>query len=180
METRVITRINEVEILASRDNQYVPIRPICQALGIDPEGQRQKIQRDYFLSRVTCMIKATGKDGKQYDMFAIPYMFVFGWIQSIEESRIDPIAAENVFRFKSQCIKSLYYYITAPGVYLFEKQKRIEHCTAELMEKQEKLNTAKQDVAEAKNQLNKALNYTMEEWEENNRQLKLFPEEPEA
>ena len=43
METRVITRINEVEILASRDNQYVPIRPICQALGIDPEGQRQKI-----------------------------------------------------------------------------------------------------------------------------------------
>lgn len=56
METRVITRINEVEILASRDNQYVPIIPICQALGIDPEGQRQKIKRDSFLCRYACMI----------------------------------------------------------------------------------------------------------------------------
>lgn len=108
METRVIARINDVDILASKDDQYVPTRPICQALGIDPEGQRQKIKRDSILSRYACIIKATGKDGKKYDMFAIPYMLVYGWIQSIEDSRIDPITAEKIIRIKLQCIKALH------------------------------------------------------------------------
>ena len=69
MNTKTIVRVNNVDILATSDEQLIAIRPICEALGIDEEGQRQRICRDEILSSVACMIKATGRDGKQYDMY---------------------------------------------------------------------------------------------------------------
>ena len=43
MNTKIIARVNGVDILSTSDEQFVAIRPICEALGIDPEGQRQRI-----------------------------------------------------------------------------------------------------------------------------------------
>lgn len=62
--TRIIARVNNVDIMATSEEQLIPIRPLCEALGIDPEGQRQRIERDEILSPVACMIKATGADAK--------------------------------------------------------------------------------------------------------------------
>ena len=44
------------------------IRPICEALGVDPEGQRQRIERDEILGPTACMIKAVAGDGKDREM----------------------------------------------------------------------------------------------------------------
>lgn len=38
MDTKIIARVNNVDILSTSDEQLVAIRPICEALGIDPEG----------------------------------------------------------------------------------------------------------------------------------------------
>lgn len=65
MDTKIIARVNNVDILSTSDEQLVAIRPICEALGIDPEGQRQRIERDEILGPTTCIIKAVGKDGKK-------------------------------------------------------------------------------------------------------------------
>ena len=72
METKIITRVNNVDIVATSDEQMVPIRPICEALGIDAEAQRQRIERDEILSSTTCMIKAVANDGKEREMYCIP------------------------------------------------------------------------------------------------------------
>lgn len=64
MNTKIIARVNNVDILSTGDEQFVAIRPICEALGIDPEGQRQRIERDEILGSVACMIKAVAADGK--------------------------------------------------------------------------------------------------------------------
>lgn len=64
METKIIARVNNVDILSTSDEQLVAIKPICEAIGIDWEGQRQRIERDEILSSVACMIKATGRMGK--------------------------------------------------------------------------------------------------------------------
>lgn len=38
METKIITRVNNVDIVSTSDEQLVPIHPICEALGIDANG----------------------------------------------------------------------------------------------------------------------------------------------
>lgn len=49
METKIITRVNNVDIVSTSDEQLVPIRPICEALGIDANGQKQRIERNEIL-----------------------------------------------------------------------------------------------------------------------------------
>ena len=69
-ETISIGRINGSEITAIKTEDgtvLVPIKPICTALGIEVESQRQKINEDEDLSSVALLSKATGNDGKSYD-----------------------------------------------------------------------------------------------------------------
>ena len=52
MKTKTIARVNNVAILAGNDSEkLVPIKPICEALGIDDDAQRRKIQDDDFSCR---------------------------------------------------------------------------------------------------------------------------------
>lgn len=106
--TRIIARVNNVDIMATSEEQLIPIRPLCEALGIDPEGQRQRIERDEILSPVACMIKATGADGKQYEMYCIPCKYVFGWLFSIDASRVSDEARPAVQQYKLECYDALY------------------------------------------------------------------------
>lgn len=55
MKTKTIARVNNVAILAGNDSEkLVPIKPICEALGIDRKAQQDKIREDEFLSSVGC------------------------------------------------------------------------------------------------------------------------------
>lgn len=69
MNTKIIARVNNVDILSTSDEQFVAIRPICEALEIDPEGQRQRIERDEILGPTSCMIKSVAADGKCREMY---------------------------------------------------------------------------------------------------------------
>lgn len=42
MTTSIIARVNNVDIMSTRDEQLVPVRPICEALGIDFASQTVK------------------------------------------------------------------------------------------------------------------------------------------
>ena len=46
METKLIAKVNNVDIIATSDEQLVAIKPICEALGIDYKVQWQKIKAD--------------------------------------------------------------------------------------------------------------------------------------
>ena len=61
MESKTITRINGVEIPAVVENgeTYLPIKPICQAIGIEAAPQREKIQNDEFFNSVGTIIVST-------------------------------------------------------------------------------------------------------------------------
>lgn len=39
MTTSIIARVNNVDIMSISDERLVPIKPICEALGIDSEAQ---------------------------------------------------------------------------------------------------------------------------------------------
>ena len=45
LNTKEIAKVNNVAIMAGNDSKkLVPIKPICEALGIDIESQRKKIK----------------------------------------------------------------------------------------------------------------------------------------
>lgn len=75
METKLITRINNVDIVSTSDEQMVPIRPICEALGIDFSRQLKKIKEDSDLSSVVGDTPTTAADGKTYSMAALPVRY---------------------------------------------------------------------------------------------------------
>ena len=94
-----------------KDGQsFLPIKPICEAIGIDVDAQRNKIKDDEILSSVTAIITATGADGKSYDMVCLPVKFVYGWIFSINPGKVSSAAREMVAKYRRECYEVLYDY----------------------------------------------------------------------
>ncbi len=177
METRIIARVNNVDIVSTSDEQLVPIRPICEALGIDADSQRKRIERDEILHPVAVMMTATGRDGKQYEMFAIPYMYIFGWLFSIDASRVSEEARPSIIRYKQECYRALYEHFTEPQTFLKEKQRVIEAKVSEYQDCQRRFRDAQKLMNDAKAELNQVMKITIDEWRMNNRQMILPFEE---
>lgn len=114
MAQKLITIINGVEIVTIEHNGeiFVPIKPICEAIGIDTDSQRNKIQSDEFFNSVTAIITATGADGKRYDMFCIRLRDVYGWLATINPGKVAPAAREAVSRYRRECYDVLYEHFT--------------------------------------------------------------------
>ena len=174
MITRTIVRVNNVDIVTTSDEQrMVPIKPICEALGIDVEGQRQHIKRDEILSSVAVVIKATAKDGKAYDTTAIPMKYVFGWLFTIDSSRVNPEIKESVVKYKRECYDALYNHFTARTEFVEQKQKEIDRQLTIVEEAKEHFKSAKNVLTDAEAKLKKLRTLTLDDYDMERRQLKL-------
>ncbi|MBR8719965.1 hypothetical protein IX307_001148 [Bacteroides pyogenes] len=173
METKIIARVNNVDIVSTSDEQLVAIKPICEALGIDVNGQRQRIERDEILGSTACIIHAVAADEKQREMYAIPYRYIFGWLFSIDISKVNENARESVKRYKQECYDALYEHFTEPQTFLKQKQEVMEKKVSEYQECQRRFKDAQKLMNEAKAELNQVMKLTIEDWRANNRQLNL-------
>ena len=173
METKIIARVNNVDIVSTSDEQLVAIKPICEALGIDWSSQKQRIERDEILASTMVMITTVAADGKDREMCAVPYMFVFGWLFSIDASKVNEDVKESVLKYKMECYKVLLEHFTEPQTFLKQKQVAIEREVNEYQERQKDFKDAKKRMDESKARLNKTMSITIEDWRANNRQLNL-------
>lgn len=173
METKTIVRVNNVDIIATSDEQMIAIRPICEALGINEEGQRQRIVRDEILSSTACMIKAVAADGKDREMYCIPLRYVFGWLFSIDISRVNEAAREGVTGYKRQCYDALFDHFTARARFVEEKQKEIDRQLTVVDEAKENFRNAKNVLSDAEARLKKLRSLTMDDYDMERRQLKI-------
>lgn len=107
---KLISIVNGVEISAVFENgeTYVPVKPICEAVGIDAEGQRQRIMRHYILGSVAFTLKATGADGKTYEMLCLPLEFIYGWLFTIDANLVAETRRDSVRRYQLECYDALY------------------------------------------------------------------------
>lgn len=109
--TRLITRINDVDIfLIDNEEKLVPIRPICDALGVDYKSQYQKLKDDETLAPTMALVTKVAADNKMREMVCIPYMYVLGWLFTINPKNVKPEARQEVTRKKIECYKALYYF----------------------------------------------------------------------
>ena len=111
MNEILIKRVNETNITIVHEGNdiFVPIRPICDALGVTFSRQRKKILEDPILSSVVALKATTGADGKRYEMVQLPLEFIFGWLFTINPDNVgSDEAAEAVIRYKRECYHALF------------------------------------------------------------------------
>lgn len=111
MDQKIITTINGIQLTAVTNEAhevFIPIKPICDALGIDDKRQREKIQNDEILSSVGGLKPSTGGDGKTYEMYCLPLQYVYGWIFTVNPKNVAPEARETVSRYRRECYDVLY------------------------------------------------------------------------
>lgn len=88
METKVVTRINGVEILASNvSDGLVAIKPVCTGLGVDYSSQYQKLKEHPTFNSTISLITTVAADGKEREMLCIPIEFFPGWLFSINPAK---------------------------------------------------------------------------------------------
>jgi hypothetical protein len=176
-QTKTIAVINDSRILVIENGQkLVPIKPICQALGVDFAGQKEKIEKDEILRSVVGLSPTTGADGKTYEMVCIPFKFVFGWLFTINPANVKEEAREAVIQYKLACYEALYQSFTDSQEFLEAKQVLIEKKLNELEEITNNFKSAKNQMYEKKKELNFVRELTLEMWIANNRQLTIFQE----
>lgn len=147
----IISKINGVDIITvDRDGEvFVPIKPVCDAIGIDVDAQRNKLNADEFFNSVTAIITATGADGKRYEMYCIRLRDVYGWLATINPGKVAPEAREAVARYRRECYDVLYEHFTG------SMRRTIETNNAEI-ELLQQINSAISDEKEAKGRRKKA------------------------
>lgn len=174
MNTKILARVNNVDIVSTSDEQYVAIRPICEALGVDAKAQRSRIERDEILNSVEVMMTSTGKDGKQYEMLCIPYMYIFGWLFGIDTSKVKEEIKQNVVKYKMECYRVLFEHFTEPQKFLSEQKQLVDKEIDEYDKCRDNFKNAQKMMVDAKARLDKARKITIEEWRFNDRQMNLF------
>lgn len=112
METKIIARVNNVDIVSTSDEQLVAIKLICEALGIDYKVQWQKIKDDEDLSSTMVLSTTVGADGKERDMCCLLIEFIYGWLFTINPKNVKPESQEAVRKYRMLCYRTLYQHFT--------------------------------------------------------------------
>ncbi len=172
--TKTVAKINDVSIVVIENGKsLVPIRPICDALGVDYSAQLQKIKSDEILAPVMGLSPTTGADGKTYEMACIPYKFVFGWLFTISPKNVNPEISQAVTRYKLECYDALFKNFTDQSDFLRQKQAALEEQMEEVERIRFDFKHTKQKLDEAREKLNEVKEMTFEKWQANNQQLKI-------
>lgn len=175
MNTVSLAKINNVTIQLVNDNsqKLVPIRPICDALGLPHQPQLAKIKEDEFLSSVVTLSVTAGADKKRYEMVCLPLQYIFGWLFTINPKNVNKDARESVTKYRIECYNALYHHFAAQEEFLTMKQELINKHLEKYESIRQDFRDAEKRLKEAKANLYKAKDFTFEEWAFQTRQMSL-------
>jgi hypothetical protein len=109
-------RASEIETIRIGDDEihgvrgpdgagYVVLRRACEVLGLDPSGQRQKLQGQPWATAET--ISAVAEDGKTRELFCLHADSVPMWLATLDASRCAPGARDRIVRFQREAARVL-------------------------------------------------------------------------
>ena len=88
---------------------YAPIRPICNFMGLNWDGQRRRIRRDAVLNDemqgvvVTTTPSPDGRGGGPQEMVCLPLKYIPGWLFGINANRVKPELRDKIIRYQREC-----------------------------------------------------------------------------
>jgi hypothetical protein len=91
---------------------YVPLRPLCDYLGLNWSGQQQRIDRDPVLSEVkgVCVIhtpSTSSRGGGPQEMICLPLDYLNGWLFGINANRVKEDVREKLITYQRECYRVL-------------------------------------------------------------------------
>lgn len=89
---------------------WVPLKRVCEALGVDAKGQRTKLETKAWA--VKEMISATGPDGKNYRMFCVHLKSLPMWLANIDENKVKADIKPKLQRYQIECADALAEHFT--------------------------------------------------------------------
>lgn len=109
MKNQIITvNDQDIQIINSGEEKIVPIRPICDALGVDYSSQYTKLKDDEQLSSTIVLSTMVAADNKKREMVCLPLRYVFGWLFLINPNNVHPDVKESVKKYRLQCYDALF------------------------------------------------------------------------
>jgi hypothetical protein len=109
-------------VVVERDNRreiYVPLRPICDYLGVDWSAQRQRVNRDPVLSKYVSGVVITPTPLSKYtnpqEMVCLRLDYLNGWLFGINASRVKEDVRDRLLRYQEECYRILADAFLMPG-----------------------------------------------------------------
>ena len=167
----------QIVIVPKDGEELVPIRPICDALGLNISGQHQRINRDPILNSVVCTVHTTAADGKRYEMVALPLKFTFGWLFTIEHNQVKEEAREAVLQYQLECYNALYDHFISYRDFDRYKNELLLKKLEEYDREREVFNTSKDRIKTIREEIDEIRKLSYADFLQMRKQLPLeFPE----
>jgi hypothetical protein len=174
----VVAKVNNVEIVVVENgSKLVPIKPICEALGIAYEPQFTRLKEDPILQSTITLSVMVAADGKSREMVTIPFKYVFGWLFRIDSRNVKEEAREAVLKYQVQCYDALYNHFTIHYEYVEWKSKLVEEQTAVVEAINSNFRHAKDLLITAKDELNRRRRLSLTDYVSERSQLRINFEE---
>ena len=92
---------------------YIPIRPICEYLGLDWSAQYRRLKRDVVMAENLNSVAMTATElpgvgkGKR-DLVCLPLEYLPGWLFGIDATRVKSELQDKILRYQRECFKVLW------------------------------------------------------------------------
>lgn len=112
-QKKIVFYDDEVTAVQVEDGTvYVPVRPICELIGVAWQPQARKINNDPVLSdvatSVTIRLQKSGNIGTPTaEMVALPLDYLNGWLFGINANRVKAEIRDSLIRYQKDCYKVL-------------------------------------------------------------------------
>ena len=98
---------DQVRYFTVNGNNYVPIKPICNAIGLDWGSQWKMINNNYVLKSTIVVIPIVASDGKKREMFCLPLERINAWLFKIQDSRYTGETQRKLRLYQKDCADTL-------------------------------------------------------------------------
>src|SRR3990167_10079117 len=92
----------KISILLADGNWWIAIKPICEALDVDFEAQRKRINRHPLLSKLPSKQTVVAADNSEREMLCLPEKYIYGWLASINSD------SEELIEYQEECYNVLF------------------------------------------------------------------------
>lgn len=89
-------------VLNADGQWWIAVKPICEALSVDFEAQRKRINDDEILCQLPSEQTVVAADGRVREMLCLPEKYVYGWLFSIRSD------SPELKEYKLKCYDVLY------------------------------------------------------------------------
>lgn len=97
----------QVPIFFHNDKPYVAMKPICENIGLNWDGQRQRIKRNHVLNQGAVIITAPSASGDQ-DYIALPLGMLNGWLMGVDVGKVKSEIKDTLIKYQLECYDVLY------------------------------------------------------------------------